>query len=127
MNAAVQALLYRPASMMRLSNALAGAAATMSLACGGPQEPSRALAPRERAPCLSLPERCAGESGVFPVSGYSPRLPAHELAPIAATLADADVVGLGEAAHGSAGFIGIKVRLSRELIEHYGFRVIAWE
>lgn len=87
----------------------------------------RTRSPHERALCLDKPGRCSGEAGLFVLAGSSPDLPSDDLGGAASTLADADVVGLGEAAHGSAGFIGIKVRLSRYLVEHYGFRVIAFE
>jgi Erythromycin esterase len=87
----------------------------------------RTRSPHERALCLDKPGRCSGETGLFVFAGSSPDLASDDLVGAATTLADADVVGLGEAAHGSAGFIGIKVRLSRYLVEHHGFRVIAFE
>jgi erythromycin esterase-like protein len=63
--------------------------------------------------------------GVYPFTGFAPEL--GGVASVSATMADADVVGLGEAAHASAGFIGVKIRISRDLIERHGFRVVTWE
>jgi erythromycin esterase-like protein len=79
------------------------------------------------APCLAAPGGCTAKDGVFPLRGYDPDLPTDDLEPLAAALGAADVVGLGESAHASAGFIGLKVRLSRYLIERSGFRAVTWE
>ncbi|MCX6125023.1 MAG: erythromycin esterase family protein [Proteobacteria bacterium] len=46
---------------------------------------------------------------------------------IAAKLAMASVVGLGEATHGTREFQNYKVALIKELITHHGFRVVAFE
>jgi erythromycin esterase-like protein len=85
------------------------------------------LPPSGRPACLDAPGGCSTDSGVHELAGYDPALASGDLAPVAAAVASADIVGLGEAAHASAGFIGIKIRLSRELVEQHGFRAVMWE
>jgi erythromycin esterase-like protein len=85
------------------------------------------LPPSGRPACLDAPGGCTEGSGVHELAGYDPALASGDLAPVAAAVASADIVGLGEAAHASAGFIGIKIRLSRELVERHGFRAVMWE
>lgn len=95
--------------------------------CDSRRDERQPLSAAERAPCLNDPDRCATAGGVFPLSGYAPDAPDSELGPVREALAGAEVIGLGESAHASAGFIGLKVRLSRYLIERAGFRVVTWE
>ncbi len=85
------------------------------------------LPPSGRPTCLDAPGGCTAENGVHELAGYDPALASGDLAPVAAAVASADIVGLGEAAHASAGFIGFKIRLSRELVERHGFRAVMWE
>lgn len=100
--------------------------AWVTLGCGsGADGPSATV--DELSPCVASPELCSSDTGVFTLSGYDPASAPDELAPLREALADAEIVGLGEAAHASAGFLGLKVRLTRELIERAGFRAIAWE
>jgi erythromycin esterase len=53
--------------------------------------------------------------------------PASAFAPITEVLADARVVGLGEATHGSAEFFELKHRLFRHLVEVHGHRALGYE
>jgi erythromycin esterase-like protein len=46
---------------------------------------------------------------------------------LAARLRPADVIAIGESAHGSAGFLRMQTRLIRYLVEHQGIRLIVWE
>ena len=46
---------------------------------------------------------------------------------LAARVASADVVALGETVHGSSGFLRIQTRLIRYLVVNHGFRLIVWE
>ena len=50
-----------------------------------------------------------------------------DLAPLAATVGDARVVGLGEATHGSRELFQLKHRLFEYLVEQCGFTVLAFE
>jgi len=63
---------------------------------------------------------------VSPLTGAEPTLPDDELAPLA-DLGQASVVGLGEATHGTHEFFAMKHRLFRYLVEHFDFRVFAFE
>ncbi len=57
-------------------------------------------------------------------TGLAPSLERPELA---AWTAGVDVLGLGEQIHGSAGFSRAKAQLAASLVEHHGFRQIAFE
>lgn len=100
---------------------------SLASACDGGSQEGSPVSPAELTPCVSTPERCSSEAGVFALSGYAPTLPDDELEPVGEVLREAEIVGLGEAAHASAGFIGLKIRLSRLLIEQARFRAILWE
>lgn len=50
-----------------------------------------------------------------------------DLAPLAASIGDARIVGLGESTHGVAEEITLKHRVLRLLVEQLGFRSVAWE
>ncbi|HVG24865.1 MAG TPA: erythromycin esterase family protein [Thermoanaerobaculia bacterium] len=56
-----------------------------------------------------------------------PGAPLDDLAPLASTLRDARIVGLGEATHGSHELFTLKHRLIELLITRLGYRVIAFE
>ncbi|MBQ0959118.1 erythromycin esterase family protein [Ideonella sp. 4Y11] len=53
--------------------------------------------------------------------------PIAELAPLAARLAEAEVIGLGEITHGSQEDMALKAQLLRLLVERHGLRLIALE
>jgi erythromycin esterase len=59
--------------------------------------------------------------------GVDPAAPDADLAPLGRAASDAGIVGLGEAEHGLAEITGLKDRSLRYLVEHEGFRSIAWE
>lgn len=51
----------------------------------------------------------------------------QDLSPIARELADARVVMLGEATHGTQEFYALRARLTQELIQNHGFNIVAVE
>ncbi|MBQ0930215.1 erythromycin esterase family protein [Ideonella alba] len=57
-----------------------------------------------------------------PIAGAAP-----DLAPLAARLAEAEVIGLGEITHGSQEDMALKAQLLRLLVERHGLRLIALE
>jgi erythromycin esterase len=61
-----------------------------------------------------------------PISGCDPDLPDSELACLA-DLDQAQVVGLGEATHGTHEYFAMKHRIFRYLVQHHGFRIFAFE
>jgi len=50
-----------------------------------------------------------------------------DLAPLLRRIGDAKVVLIGEATHGTSEFYRMRARITRELIEHHGFRCVAAE
>ena len=65
---------------------------------------------------------------IYPLAGYDPAITTtDDLAPFAALVGDAGVVGLGESFHTSGGFYLMKHRLFRFLVEEKGFRAFAME
>lgn len=65
--------------------------------------------------------------GVHALATRDPAAPAGDLEPFATLVADAEAVGLGEMAHRTGEILELKHRLIRFLVEHEGFRVIAFE
>lgn len=76
---------------------------------------------------MSTDENVALETYCYPLSGDVSNANADELAPFAATAAEADIVGLGEATHGTREFFELKHRLVRHLVAERGFRTVAFE
>lgn len=64
---------------------------------------------------------------LHPLSGDDPRTDDSDLAPLGHRVADVDVVGLGEASHGTRECFRIKHRLFRHLVEEQGVRLLALE
>ena len=62
-----------------------------------------------------------------PLEGTDPTDDLGDLAPLEDTLADARVVGLGEATHGTREFFRLKHRLIRFLVERLDYRLVAME
>ncbi|PSP69136.1 succinoglycan biosynthesis, partial [Halobacteriales archaeon QH_6_68_27] len=62
-----------------------------------------------------------------PLEGPDPTGDLGDLAPLEDTLADARVVGLGEATHGTREFFRLKHRLIRLLVERLEYRLVAME
>jgi erythromycin esterase-like protein len=84
----------------------------------------------------TLPARA--EARPQPVTGWvrhhaarldtvDPAAPLGDLAPLRRTVGDAEIVGLGESVHGAAEELALKHRTLRLLVEHLGFRTVAWE
>ncbi|MCB9558390.1 MAG: erythromycin esterase family protein [Deltaproteobacteria bacterium] len=61
----------------------------------------------------------------WPLSGDQPK--SAELAPLAQAIGSAEVVGLGEATHGSGGLHRLRAAAVRHLIETMNFRLLAFE
>ncbi|MEU0440575.1 erythromycin esterase family protein [Streptomyces sp. NPDC006186] len=62
-----------------------------------------------------------------PLRGVDPSGPTGDLRPFGRAVGDAVVVGVGEAAHGSADFVAFRHRVLRYLVETKGFRAFALE
>lgn len=62
-----------------------------------------------------------------PLSATAPDADREDLAPLEDALDGADVVGLGEATHGTREFFELKHRVVRLLVEELGFRTVAFE
>jgi erythromycin esterase len=62
-----------------------------------------------------------------PLDGVVPGPEPADLAPLARSIGDARIVGLGESTHGVAEEITLKHRVLRLLVEQLGFRSVAWE
>ena len=56
-----------------------------------------------------------------------PAAPLTDLRHLRRAIGGAEIVGLGEAVHGSAETTALKHRVLRLLVEELGFRTIAWE
>jgi erythromycin esterase len=66
-------------------------------------------------------------AGIYAFDGPEQALPTADLAPFAAAIGDAPVVGLGESIHTSEGFLELRSRLIRYLVEARGFRAVTIE
>lgn len=62
-----------------------------------------------------------------PLATTDPEAGVDDLAPVVERLADAGVVGLGEATHGTREFFELKGRILRHLVVEYGVRAVALE
>jgi protein-L-isoaspartate(D-aspartate) O-methyltransferase len=86
---------------------------------------------RDSAPALLVPDRASGAATVAKlVREVAEPIVDIETAPIDALLdriADARVVLLGEATHGTSEFYRMRARITRELIMHRGFQFVAVE
>lgn len=72
-------------------------------------------------------ERHFKPEATHPLHGVEPGLPTDDLDAIAHLVAGARVVGLGEPTHGQKEINQMRDRLTRYLVEHHGFRVVAME
>lgn len=64
---------------------------------------------------------------LHPLAGVDPALPPDDLAILAEIVGNAKVVGLGEPTHGQKEINQLRDRITRYLVEHQGFRVVAME
>jgi erythromycin esterase len=62
-----------------------------------------------------------------PLRTLDPRGPLHDLAPLRRIVRDARLVGIGYDAHGTHNITTLHHRVVRFLVEHMGFRTVAWE
>lgn len=61
-----------------------------------------------------------------PIAGSDISLPVTDLAPLDG-FADAKIIGLGEATHGTKDFFEMKNRIFKYMVEQHGFKAIAFE
>lgn len=64
---------------------------------------------------------------IHPLRGVAPHLPDDDLHVLGEIIANARVVGLGEPTHGQKEINQLRDRMTRYLVQHLGFRVIAME
>ncbi|MFB6197305.1 MAG: erythromycin esterase family protein, partial [Halobacteriaceae archaeon] len=64
---------------------------------------------------------------VTPLTSVAPDDPLEELDVIGDAIGDADVIGMGEASHGTREFFQFKHRLFRYLVQHHGVRMLGLE
>jgi protein-L-isoaspartate(D-aspartate) O-methyltransferase len=74
-----------------------------------------------RGPAETLPERIARASEAFS------DLRDADLGPLLGRIGDRRLVLIGEASHGTSEFYRMRARITRELIEHRGFTIVAAE
>jgi len=99
-----------------------------------PGEVQAETTPADAAPEETLPEEVAAEvvddglpPGIFGLAGFDPALPLDDLAPLSVIVGDTAVVAMGESIHTSKGYYQAKHRVFQYLVEHEGFRVLAFE
>ncbi|MFE2865268.1 erythromycin esterase family protein [Embleya sp. NPDC059259] len=91
-------------------------------AAGGPAHSAASAAtPTDTAASRGDPA-CALARFAYPLGSTVPGGSTADLEPFDTMIRGADVVGVGEATHGSSEFCTIKHRLFRHLVEHRGFR-----
>jgi erythromycin esterase-like protein len=73
------------------------------------------------------PEIAWLDQHLVPLDGADPTLDLQDLAPLADSIGDARVVGLGESTHGTREHFQLKHRLVRYLVEEHGFDIFAIE
>lgn len=64
---------------------------------------------------------------IYPLQGVDPSRPQDDLVVLDEIVANAKIVGLGEPTHGQKEINQLRDRITRYLIEHQGFRVVAME
>lgn len=67
------------------------------------------------------------EPGIFVLDGIDESLPHDDLEPLAQVIRKAEIVGLGEAVHTTAGYSQVKFRIFKYMVEELGFRVFGFE
>jgi protein-L-isoaspartate(D-aspartate) O-methyltransferase len=90
-------------------------------AAGWPDRTAEAAATARIRKARELPELLARAAERFT------DLETLDLGPLVERIGDARVVLLGEATHGTAEFYALRARLTRELVAHHGFRIVAAE
>ena len=64
---------------------------------------------------------------IYPLQGVDPSSPQDDLVVLDEIVTNAKIVGLGEPTHGQKEINQLRDRITRYLIEHQGFRVVAME
>lgn len=67
------------------------------------------------------------EDAAHPLNTLSPNQPLDDLAPFKEMVGDTELIGLGEATHGSSEFFSMKHRLIKYLVEEMGFTTFVLE
>jgi erythromycin esterase-like protein/CubicO group peptidase (beta-lactamase class C family) len=67
------------------------------------------------------------EEAAHPLNTLSPDQPLDDLAPLKEMVGDAELIGLGEATHGSSEFFSMKHRLVKYLVKEMGFTTVVLE
>src|SRR6266542_4727338 len=75
----------------------------------------------------SVDDLTALRGGAMRLDGVDPALSDSDLAPVLGRLAEARVVGLGEATHGDRESFQFKRRMIQALVRERGFRVLLFE
>ncbi|MVO89639.1 erythromycin esterase family protein [Streptomyces sp. p1417] len=115
--------------MMRTTHLRASLLLAAAIGAGALTAPGSAQAApgtARAAPRADDPVR-AVESVAHPLRATGPGGSAKDLRPLDRMVGDAEVVGLGEATHGTHEFFTMKDRLFRHLVEEKGFRTFALE
>ncbi len=98
------------------------------LSAEGEKQTSHVFFRRDRLPVAMRDDVVAAlAEHATALSSTDPGADRADLAPLADRLDGADVVGLGEATHGTREFFRLKCRVIRLLVEQRGFRTVAFE
>ncbi|WP_199435220.1 erythromycin esterase family protein [Qaidamihabitans albus] len=86
--------------------------------------PATAADHHSKAPCEPIESWIDRHAHAIEIA---PGAPARDLRWLDRVIRDARLVGLGESTHGSSEQLQVKHRLVRRMIEHHGFRTVAFE
>lgn len=100
--------------------------AIIFISCSNPTEPDNFnYAPKSYSDTTSVYVQELNKI-IFPLSGTDPALNDSDLSPLD-FLGSSRIVGLGEATHGTKEFFQMKFRIFKYLVEHYNFKIFAFE
>lgn len=91
------------------------------ISCKQPVEPTVPLSAEETTVIQAL------NQVIVPIKDADPTRDFTELAPLDSVFSQVQLVGMGEATHGTHEFFQMKARLFRYLVEQHGFRTLAFE
>jgi len=93
----------------------------LPLSCKQPVEPTVPLSTEETALVQAL------NQVIIPLKDADPTRDFTELTPLDSVFSQVQLVGIGEATHGTHEFFQMKARLFRYLVQKHGFRTLAFE